>query len=132
AILAIFLAREPRVPPQAVAALGRWRAFNALWRQQWHPASEDERGIRIAGLAVSLAVHLLFAAFLAYLAFVRLMALPVEAASAGEDVIQVEYIGEGTPDEAGGGPPPGEDAAEPSPMQGDVAGEQPAPQPPQP
>src|SRR3546814_5597808 len=76
--------------------------FNVLWRQQWHPASEDERGTRIVAIVVSLVAHLFFAVFLLYVAYVRIMALPEEAASAGEDVIQVEYIGEGTPDEEGG------------------------------
>src|SRR3546814_10084877 len=35
AIVAIFLAREPRLPPRALAVLNRWQAFNVLWRQQW-------------------------------------------------------------------------------------------------
>src|SRR5690606_4112724 len=83
AIVAVLAARERRLPPRALAALNRWQAFNALWRQQWHPASEDERGIRVAGIVVSLASHLFFFLFLAYLAYVRIMALPVaeEAAS---------------------------------------------------
>src|SRR3546814_12866142 len=52
AIVAIFLAREPRLPPRALAVLNRWQAFNVLWRQQWHPASEDERGTRIVAIVV--------------------------------------------------------------------------------
>src|SRR3546814_16841550 len=83
-----------------------------MWQQQWHPASECDRGTRIVAIVVSLVAHLFFAVFLLYVAYVRIMALPEEAASAGEDVIQVEYIGEGTPDEEGGGPPPGEEVAE--------------------
>src|SRR3546814_5827849 len=59
AIVAIFLAREPRLPPRALAVLNRWQAFNVLWRQQWHPASEDERGTRIVAIVVSLVAHLL-------------------------------------------------------------------------
>lgn len=106
-ILAILRAREPRFPPPALAALNRWQAFNTLWRQQWHPASADERGMRVFALVAALVVHLFLAVFLLYVAYVRFMAVP-EPASAGEDVIQVEYIGEGTPDEEGGGPPQGE------------------------
>src|SRR3546814_2050905 len=64
AIVAIFLAREPRLPPRALAVLNRWQAFNVLWRQQWHPASEDERGTRIVAIVVSLVAHLFFAVFL--------------------------------------------------------------------
>jgi hypothetical protein len=107
AILAIFLAREPKLPPRAMAELNRWQAFNTLWRQQWQPASEhEEPGIRIAAGVVTLLLHVLFAIFLIYVAYVRFMGV-AEPASAGEDVIQVEYIGEGTPEETGGGPPPG-------------------------
>src|SRR5690606_21280311 len=57
-----------------------------------------------------------------------------EEARAGEDVIQVEFIGDGTPEEEGGGPPPGETVAEETPAaaaQGDTRSPQPAP-PPQP
>ena len=128
-ILAILRARELRFPPPAVAALNRWRAFNTLWRQQWHPASEDERGARVFALVVALVVHLFFAVFLLYLAYVRIMAVP-EPASAGEDVIQVEYIGEDTPDEEGGGPPQGEVVVEETPPA--AAASSPPPQPPQP
>ena len=130
AIVAIFLAREPRLPPRALAALNRWQAFSTLWRQQWHPASEDERGTRIVAIVVSLVLHVFFAAFLLYVAYVRLMALPEEEdASAGEDVIQVEYIGQGTPDEEGGGPPPGEEVAEQAPAAAAAASPQTVPQP---
>jgi hypothetical protein len=111
AIVAIFLAREPALPPRATLALNRWQSFTTLWRQQWHPASKDGRGVRIIASVVTLLVHLLLAIFLLYLAYVRFMAM-TEPASAGEDVIQVEYIGEGTPDEEGGGPPQGDAVAD--------------------
>lgn len=108
AIVAIFLAREPRLPPAATLALNRWRAFSTLWRQQWHPASEDERGMRVAALTVTLLVHLFFALFLMYVAYVSWMGIP-EPAREGETVVtQVEFIGDGTPEEAGGGPQQGE------------------------
>jgi hypothetical protein len=108
AILAVFIAREPKLPPRAMAELNHWQAFNTLWRQQWHPASEDdEPGIRIVASVVTLVVHLFLALFLLYVAYVRFMGV-AEPASAGEDVVQVEYIGEGTPEDTGGGPPAGE------------------------
>lgn len=110
-IVAIFLLREPALPPRATLALNRWQSFTTLWRQQWHPASEDGRGVRIIASMVTLLVHLFLAIFLLYLAYVRFMAIS-QPASAGEDVIQVEYIGEGTPDEQGGGPPQGEETAD--------------------
>ncbi len=115
AILAIFVAREPKLPPRAMAELNRWQAFNALWRQQWHPASEDGDGrVRFIASVVTLVAHLFLAVFLLYVAQVRLIGVP-EQASAGEDVIQVEYIGDGTPDESGGGPSQGEAAAQETP-----------------
>jgi hypothetical protein len=137
AIVAIFAAREPALPPRAAMALNRWQAFTTLWRQQWHPASEDGRGVRIVASVITLLVHLFLAIFLIYLAYVRFMGIP-EPASEGEDVIQVEYIGDGTPDEQGGGPPQGEATADVTPSKA-AAQQNPAPpadqqpaQPPQP
>ncbi|MGH8032897.1 MAG: hypothetical protein ACREO8_11185, partial [Luteimonas sp.] len=103
AILAIMLDREPAAPPRAVLALNRWQSFSTLWRQQWHPESRDSRATRVVGIVVSLLLHLLFAVFLVYLAYVRLMAVSTDAPE-GEDVIQVQYIGDGTPQDTGGGP----------------------------
>src|SRR3546814_19930107 len=76
AIVAIFLAREPRLPPRALAVLNRWQAFNVLWRQQWHPASDDESGTRIVDIVVSLVAHLFLPGFMQYVAHVRILALP--------------------------------------------------------
>lgn len=107
AIIAVFLARAPRLPPAATLALNRWRAFSTLLRQQWDPAGEDERGIRVVAMSATLLVHLFFALFLMYVAYVRWIGIP-EPAREGETVIQVEFIGDGTPDDAGGGPQQGE------------------------
>ena len=107
-IVAVMMQREPRLPPRASAALNRWQAFNTLWRQQWHPVSRDQRGLHLFALVVSLLVHVLFAIFLLYIAYVRLTAATQPAAPEGETVIQVEYIGEGTLEDEGGGPAPGE------------------------
>ncbi|HVI60206.1 MAG TPA: hypothetical protein VM619_15210 [Luteimonas sp.] len=130
-ILAIFLAREPALPPRALAELNRWQAFNTLWRQQWHPASEDERGLRIFASVVTLVVHLFLAVFLLYLAYVRFMGNPAPA-SEGEDVVQVEYIGEGTPEDTGGGPPQGEATAQQVPAPAASAAKSPSPPAPRP
>src|SRR3546814_20354888 len=46
AIVAIFLPRQTRLPPRALAVLHPWPAFNLLWRPHWHPASQDQRGTR--------------------------------------------------------------------------------------
>jgi hypothetical protein len=92
-------------PPKRVGNLNRWRAFATLWRQQWHPPEREERGVRWFAALFSGVLHLFFALMLLWLAYVRIVPLP--AASEGETVVQVEFIGEGTPKETGGGAPQG-------------------------
>ncbi|HEY4530542.1 MAG TPA: hypothetical protein VIG97_09505, partial [Luteimonas sp.] len=107
-VVAVLAAREPAPPPGMVEQLGRWRALSALWRQDWQPASADERGTRVAAMSGSLLLHLLFIAALVWLMVFRLpLAIQDEAAAreGEEHVLQVEYIGEGTPVDAGGGAP---------------------------
>lgn len=103
--LAVMAAREPAVPAGVVQALGRWRAFTSLWRQGWQPASRDERWTRVTAMSASLLLHLLFVVALAWLMFTRFhFPAAVEDAREGEEhVLQVEYIGEGTPADDGGG-----------------------------
>jgi hypothetical protein len=100
AIVAIFLGRELARPGPRSPLLNDWQAFAALWRQQWQPASESERRQRIVALAITLVVHVVFFILLLWLAYVRFSEPPPPA---GEDVVQVEFIGEGTPDSPGGG-----------------------------
>jgi len=100
AIVAIFLGRELARPGPRSPLLNDWQAFAALWRQQWQPASEGERRQRIVALAITLVVHIVFFILLLWLAYVRFSEPPPPA---GEDVVQVEFIGEGTPDSPGGG-----------------------------
>jgi hypothetical protein len=111
AVVAIMEAREPRPPPAAVAELGRWRAFTTLWRQEWQPASEDERSQRVAALVASLALHVFFALVLVWLVSGRYAAPAPADEARGDDVIEVQYVGEGTPDDAGAGEPAARDAA---------------------
>ncbi len=94
----------PRAP-----VLSQWQAFTTLWRQQWHPAEPEERGTRWFAGAVSGGWHVLFGALLLWLMHVQYLA--AVAPPLGEDVVQVEYIGRGTPDEAGGPTEPQVDAA---------------------
>lgn len=100
AIVAIFLGRELARPAPRSPLLNDWQAFAALWRQQWQPASEGERRQRIVALTTTLLVHLVLFVLLLWLATVRIGIAPPPQ---GEDVVQVEYIGEGTPDSPGGG-----------------------------
>src|SRR5690606_17062158 len=66
-VMAVLAAREPVPAPGIVEQLGRWRAFSALWRQDWQPASADERGTRVAAMSGSLLLHVLFIAALVWL-----------------------------------------------------------------
>ena len=102
AIIAVFLQREPAPPPRSTADLNRWQAFATLWRQQWQPPETEERRVRLVAIAITLLVHIVLLVLLLWLAYVRFTAAP---APAGEEVVQVEFIGQGTPLEQGGGPP---------------------------
>ncbi|QDH70108.1 hypothetical protein [Marilutibacter alkalisoli] len=103
AMLAVLLARPAvRLPSQPMAELTRWQAFTSIWRQQWHPPSPDQRGLRWLAGSLSAVIHILLGVLLLWLLFAppRYGYAPPE----GEMVVQIEYIGEGTPDEVGGGP----------------------------
>jgi hypothetical protein len=104
-VIAAAAGRVPVPPPDVVETLGRWRAFAMLWRQEWQPASRDERWTRITAMSGTLLLHVLFVVALVVLMFTRFHFLPAEAdARDGEQhVLQVEYIGEGTPTDTGGG-----------------------------
>jgi hypothetical protein len=100
-IVGILLQREPQMPPRHAVELNRWQAFTTLWRQQWQPPAREDRRVRMAALVITLILHVLFSAILLWLAYARFTAEP---AATGEEIVQVQYIGEGTPDEAAGGP----------------------------
>lgn len=101
--LAIFAAREPKPPPGRTADLSNWQVFTAMWRQQWHASEPESARDRIAAMAISGAVHVLFLLLLSILAY---LSAPYPPARQGEEnVVQVEFIGEGTPEETGGGAP---------------------------
>lgn len=127
AIVAIFLQREPTLPPRASAVLGRWQAFGTLWRQQWHPASKDERWVRFVAWVVTFVTHVVFAVLLLILAYTSFD----ETAGALDDVaVRVQFIGQGAPEEEGGGPPSPRPVPETAPTTAQPA--QPSPQPPRP
>src|SRR5688572_19809941 len=108
-VIAEFVQRELAQPPPRVASLNRWQAFATLWRQQWQAPEPEERGLRWFAMLFSALLHVVLGVLLLVLAFVQ---LPPPGAAAGETVVQAEFIGEGTPEDAGGGSPQG---AEPIP-----------------
>jgi hypothetical protein len=82
-------------------ALSPWQAFRRLWWQHWDPAPYDQRWWRRIAALVSLALHLLFALFLLWVAFVRWLPPRPDVSAAGR--VQVEFVGRGTPADTGGG-----------------------------
>src|SRR3546814_616575 len=133
AIVAILAERALRWPPRRSGQLSQFQAFAMLWRQQWQPAGADERWLRIVAFAVSAFMQLVFAIFVLWLAYARYGGAPL--VPPGEDVVQVEFIGEGTPEEQGGGEPEGP-RPDPEPARSAAAAPPPArgnpPQPPPP
>ena len=107
-VVAQLAAREPGLPPARAGTLNRWQAFATLWRQNWQPASRDERWWRWTAGGVSFGWHVLIVVLLLVVTALRVIPpTPVE-----EEIIQVEYLGEGTPAEEGGGPAPSPAATE--------------------
>lgn len=104
AIIAVFLQRELAAPPRRAGELTRWQAFATLWRQQWLPPEREERRVRLLAIGITFVVHVVLLVILLWLAYARFTA----PAPQGEEIVQVEYVGEGTPDTQGGGPPAGE------------------------
>lgn len=105
--LTILVARTPRQPPRASTELSRWQSYRHLLRQQWHPAPVDQRRTRRIAAGVSALMHLCLIPLLLWVSIVRIGDAPPDAEQAGE-AVQVEFIGEGTPDDEGGAPAPGQ------------------------
>jgi len=89
---------------QALLHLFRWGGDD--------PPPRDQRGVRWFAALCSVALHLLFAVLLVWVALVR-SNVPEPGAEEGERV-QVEYIGRGTPEDEGGGSPQSAGAQSPS------------------
>ncbi len=105
AIIAVFVQRPLAMRPARMAELTRWQAFGTLWRQEWHGAGpRDKYDRRMHWFAATFTVlwHVLFGGMLLYLMYLRFMELSAVQPQ-GEDVVMVEYIGRGTPQEPGGG-----------------------------
>lgn len=102
AVLEALLRREPPAGPS------RWQAFSVLRRQPWHPAAADERGLRVVSSTLSFLLHVVFVVGLALLMHTRFAWMDAPAES-GEHVVEVTFIGDGTPDEEGGAAPATQD-----------------------
>lgn len=117
AITGTLLQRPLAAPPRRALLLTRWGAFTTLWRQEWHPPAREERKLRWFAGTVSALWHVFFGAMLVWLMYLKYLGFtpPPE----GDTVVQVEYIGVGTPEEVGGGP----EAAQPEQAEQDPAAE---------
>ncbi len=104
--IAVLVARPLAMPPRRLDELSRWQAFSSIWRQQWQPAGRDQQSMRWLAGGGSAVIHVLLGVMMLWLLFTP--PRPDAAAAAGELVVQVEFVGEGTPAEVGG--PAGEDA----------------------
>ena len=114
-LVEIFLQRPLAMPPRRSLLLNRWQAFTTLWRQHWQPPLREDRTLRWFAGAMAVLWHVFFVAMLLSLLYVQ--SLDESPPPLGEDVVQVEFIGRGTPAEVGGGAAPAEtpgDAREPS------------------
>lgn len=110
AMVDVLVQRSPRPAPKRVGDMTRWQAFAAMWRQQWHAPIPEERGLRRFAVAMTALIHLVLGVMLFWLALLQFLGVPVTRE--GETVVQIEYIGDGTPEVAGGGeaPPAAEEA----------------------
>lgn len=111
----LLAAREVLPPPRALSGLSRWAAFATLWRQQWQPAPREERGLRALAASVSTLVHVVFAILLVWIALVQFV--PLAPSTAGEEIVLIESIGRGAPEELGGGTPTPAEAAQATPIE---------------
>ena len=108
-VIAHLAQRPPLAVPPRPHALSRWQAFRSVFYQDWDAPLREERPLRWFAGAVSLLMHLMFVFLLILLALIRLP--PPPAAPQEETRVQVEFMGQGTPEEEGGGPPAAESAA---------------------
>lgn len=133
AFVGIFMAREPVSPPPGAPPLTRWQAFTRLWLGGSHETGRDDRAARIASMVMTLLFHILWIQALFWLMYARFVGYAGEedVRQGEEHVVQVEFIGDGTPEEEAGGAqldrqPLPEVAGNPSPAAAAVAVQAPA------
>ncbi|MFL6588272.1 MAG: hypothetical protein ACJ8GV_15505 [Luteimonas sp.] len=104
AIVAVLVARPapPRrnghVPKNALAA------WISLLHPRWEPEPREHRGPKRVSMALALLAQLLWVSALLLLTQAH-FALPAPTAQGEEHVVQVVFIGDGTPEDAGAGEP---------------------------
>ena len=108
AVVAVLAARPP-LRREPYRPIGDWQAFVRLWGYDRPAASASDRRTRRFSLAASVLLHVLWLQLMILLMVGRYPGQEEEAARLGENITQVEFIGEGTPQDGGGGAQPAPD-----------------------
>ena len=103
ALVDVLLNRPLAERPRKVGELTRWQAFNTLWRQQWHAPEPEDRKVRWFAGAFSAVWHIVFAILLMWFWYTQRAYIEEATKRRGEQVVQIEFVGRGTPEEVGGG-----------------------------
>ena len=103
ALIDVFLQRPLANRPGRSGELTRWQAFNTLWRQDWHAPEPEDRKLRWFAAAVTAVWHVVFGILLLWFWYAQMLYVEEASKRRGEQVVQIEFIGRGTPEEAGGG-----------------------------
>lgn len=99
ALAEVLAQRVPRPRAPGEFPRNHWQALRAAFRQSFDPPGPDNRRERRIAWSVSALFHVLVFAFLVWLAGLP----PPPAAPYGDQVLQVQYIGIGTPEQGGAG-----------------------------
>ncbi len=105
AVVAILVGRAPRPRPVPPIPRNRLAALASLAYPLWQPDPPDERGIRIVSLSATLLIQIVLILLLFFFMQARFFETTEPAQRGDEVVIQATFIGDGTPDAAGGGAP---------------------------
>lgn len=103
ALIDIFLQRPLSASPRRSGELTRWQAFNTLWRQEWHAPEPEDRKVRWFAGVFTAVWHVVFGILLLWFWYTQSLYLEESSKRRGEEVVQVEFVGRGTPEEVGGG-----------------------------
>jgi len=102
-LIDIFLQRPLAERPRRTGELTRWQAFNTLWRQEWHAPEPEDRKVRWFAGAFTAVWHLVFSVLLLWFWYTQSLYIQEATKRRGEEVVQIEFIGRGAPEEIGGG-----------------------------
>lgn len=103
ALIDVFLQRPLTDRPRRSGVLTRWQAFNTLWRQDWHAPEPEDRKVRWFAGAFTAVWHVVFGILLLWFWYSQMRYVEEASKRRGEEVVQIEFIGRGTPEEVGGG-----------------------------